>query len=108
VVTAGRVALLLPAPRPSRRVGAGLALVLVRGLGSPGRLGLLVGASVASELLFASALGAFALSLGSRAGLDQLLLVNVSVSLLAGVLPVPGGIGVAECSPRARSSFSAC
>lgn len=82
--------------------------MLVRGLGSPGRLGLLVGASVASELLFASALGAFALSLGSRAGLDQLLLVNVSVSLLAGVLPVPGGIGVAECSPRARSSFSAC
>ena len=29
-------------------------------------------------------------------GLDELLLINISVGLLAGLMPVPGGVGVAE------------
>ena len=36
------------------------------------------------------------LALGHSVGLGALLLTNISVALLSGLLPVPGGIGVAE------------
>jgi uncharacterized membrane protein YbhN (UPF0104 family)/tRNA A-37 threonylcarbamoyl transferase component Bud32 len=72
------------------------ALSALRGLGSPRRLGLLFGGSAASELLFALTLGAFVAALGHPVGLLELLVINISVSLLSGVLPVPGGIGVVE------------
>jgi uncharacterized protein (TIRG00374 family) len=57
---------------------------------------MLLGGNLASEVLFASALGAFAAALGYPVGLTELILINVSVSLLAGLLPIPGGIGVVE------------
>jgi uncharacterized protein (TIRG00374 family) len=60
------------------------------------KLGLLIGGSIAAEILFAIALGLFALALGTQVGLAQLLLINISVSLLASFVPVPGGIGVQE------------
>jgi uncharacterized membrane protein YbhN (UPF0104 family) len=72
------------------------ALHAIRGLRSPRRIGMLLGASLATEIIFALALGAFARSLGFSVGLDELLLINISVSLLAGLLPIPGGIGVFE------------
>ncbi len=68
----------------------------VRGLRSPRRLALLFGGNLATELLFALALATFARSLGAPVSLATALLVNISVALLAGLLPVPGGIGVAE------------
>src|SRR5262249_10953099 len=51
---------------------------------------------LATELLFALALGLFARSFGYHVNLAELLVVNISVSLLASFIPVPGGIGVAE------------
>ena len=72
------------------------AFEAARGLRSPRRLGLLLGGNLASEVLFAVALGAFTLALGSPVGLGELLLINISVGLLSGLIPVPGGIGVAE------------
>ena len=68
----------------------------VRGLRSPRRLVLLLGGNFATEILFATALGLFVRALGYPIGIDELLVVNISVALLAGLLPVPGGIGVAE------------
>ena len=68
----------------------------VAGLRSGGKLTLLVGGSLATELLFAVALGVFARAFGFDVGLADLLLINISVSLLASFVPVPGGIGVAE------------
>jgi uncharacterized membrane protein YbhN (UPF0104 family) len=68
----------------------------VRGLRSPRRLALLVGGNLATEVLFAAVLGVFVIALGHSVGLGALLLTNISVALLAGLLPVPGGIGVAE------------
>jgi uncharacterized membrane protein YbhN (UPF0104 family)/tRNA A-37 threonylcarbamoyl transferase component Bud32 len=68
----------------------------VSGLRSPKRLALLFGGNLATELLFALALATFARALGAPVGLATALLVNISVALLAGLLPVPGGIGVAE------------
>jgi glycosyltransferase 2 family protein len=72
------------------------AVASIRGLRSPRRLGLLFGGSVATEVLFASGLGLFVQALGYSVGLGELLLINISVALLSGLLPVPGGIGVAE------------
>jgi uncharacterized membrane protein YbhN (UPF0104 family) len=72
------------------------AMKALHGLRSPRRLGLLFGGNLASEVLFATALGVFVRAFGYSLGLGELVLINVSVSLLAGLLPVPGGIGVTE------------
>jgi uncharacterized membrane protein YbhN (UPF0104 family) len=68
----------------------------LRGLHSPRRLGLLFGGNLATEILFAAALGVFTRAVGYPIGLGDLLFINISVSLLSGLLPIPGGIGVAE------------
>ena len=60
------------------------------------KLALLLLGSLATELLFAIALGLFARSFGAHVDLAELLVINISVSLLASFIPVPGGIGVAE------------
>lgn len=72
------------------------ALAALRGLGSPRRLGLLVGGSAATELVFAMTLATFVAAFGHSVGIVEILVVNIAVSLLAGLLPVPGGIGVVE------------
>jgi uncharacterized membrane protein YbhN (UPF0104 family) len=65
-------------------------------LNSPRRLVLMLGGNVASILLFSAALGLFAAALGGIVPFADLVVVVISVSLLAGLLPVPGGIGVVE------------
>ena len=52
--------------------------------------------NVATEVLFATALGLFARALGYPISLADLLVINTSVSLFATFIPVPGGIGVVE------------
>ncbi len=68
----------------------------LHGLRSPRRLGLLFGGNLATELLFATSLGIFVRAFGYSIGLGDLVFINVTVALLAGLLPVPGGIGVTE------------
>ena len=72
------------------------AVTALRGLRSPRRLAMLFGGNLASELLFASALGLTLRAFGADLDLGELLFVNVTVSLLAGIIPIPGGIGVTE------------
>lgn len=79
----------------ARRLGAEAADAL-RGLRSFRRLALLLGGNLATEVLFAFSLAAFARALGAPIGLDEALVINISVALLAGLMPIPGGIGVAE------------
>ena len=67
------------------------------------KLALLVLGSLATELLFAIALGLFARSFGYDVSLAELLVINISVSLLASLVPVPGGVGVAEFGLTARA-----
>jgi glycosyltransferase 2 family protein len=81
--------------RWARRLGSE-ARGAVRGLNSPRRLLLLVGGNLATEVLFALALATFARSLGFPIGLGEAVLINVSVALLSGLMPIPGGVGVAE------------
>lgn len=72
------------------------AVTAARGLQSPRRLAMLIGGNLATELLFALALQTFARALGYQVGLAEVVLINVSVSLLSGLIPIPGGIGVVE------------
>ena len=72
------------------------AVTALRGLSSPRRLGMLFGGNTVNEVLLAVALGAFTLAFGAPVGIPELLLVNITVSLFAGIVPIPGGIGVVE------------
>jgi uncharacterized membrane protein YbhN (UPF0104 family) len=65
-------------------------------LRAPRKLAMLIGGNIATEVLFATALGLFCRSLGYPIGLPDLLVINMSVSLLASFVPVPGGVGVTE------------
>lgn len=58
----------------------------------------LFGGNVASELLYALALGATCLAYGVHLNLAQLVFVNTSAAVLSGLIPVPGGIGAAEAA----------
>ena len=72
------------------------AFGVLRGLRSPRRLAMLFGGNLMAELLFAFALGLLVQAFGFSLPLHELLFINMAVSLLAGLVPVPGGIGVAE------------
>jgi glycosyltransferase 2 family protein len=72
------------------------ALQAARGLDSPRRLALLFGGNLATELLFAFALLLFVRGFGYPLGFSEILFITISVTLLAGLMPTPGGIGVAE------------
>lgn len=60
------------------------------------KLAQLVLGSLGTEILFAIALGTFARAFGYDLSLAELLVINLSVSLLGSLVPVPGNIGVAE------------
>jgi uncharacterized membrane protein YbhN (UPF0104 family) len=62
------------------------------------KLAELVGGNFAAELLFASALALMAHAFGADITLVDALFVNLASSLIAMVIPVPGGIGVAEAT----------
>lgn len=99
VVAASVVLLVKPIRvRVSQRVLRllGEAKEAVRGLHQPRRLGLLFGGNFGTEIVTAASLGLFALGLGFPIGFGELLLISIGVGLLSGLMPVPGGIGVAE------------
>ncbi|HSL72852.1 MAG TPA: lysylphosphatidylglycerol synthase transmembrane domain-containing protein [Ilumatobacteraceae bacterium] len=82
-------------------VGAATRIVteafgVLRGLRSPRRLAMLFGGNLAAELLFALALGVIVQAFGYSVEFHELLFINMAVSLLSGLLPIPGGIGVTE------------
>ena len=102
LLAVGAIAVVLALPR-WRRVVIGWArhylteaLGAVRGLRSTRRLVMLLGGNLATEVLFATTLATFAAALGFRIDLGEAVLINIGVGLLAGLLPIPGGIGVTE------------
>ena len=60
------------------------------------KLAMIVGGNLATEVLFATALGLIARGMGADISLADLLVINLSVSLFATFIPVPGGVGVTE------------
>jgi uncharacterized membrane protein YbhN (UPF0104 family) len=73
------------------KVGAATAV-----LRSPTKVLQLFGGNLLSQFLFAVALGASAKAFGEELPLSSLVLINTVVTLFAGLLPVPGGMGVSE------------
>ncbi len=65
-------------------------------LRSPKKLLESFGGNLLSQVLFAVALGACLKGFGGDLPLSSLVLINTVVSLFAGLLPVPGGMGVSE------------
>jgi uncharacterized protein (TIRG00374 family) len=66
------------------------------GLRSLRRLLLLFGGSLGAILSYSGALGVSAAALGTHVSFSDLIVIFITVSLLAGLLPIPGGIGVVE------------
>ncbi|MEY2402644.1 MAG: glycosyltransferase 2 family protein, partial [Acidimicrobiaceae bacterium] len=65
---------------------------------SPAKLSLVVGGQLLVQLLYAATLSAACLAFGATVPLTTLLLVNVGSSALSGLVPAPGGLGVAEAT----------
>jgi uncharacterized membrane protein YbhN (UPF0104 family)/tRNA A-37 threonylcarbamoyl transferase component Bud32 len=95
------VVVILAVPKLKARVVPGVRSAL-SGLWSVARVRRkrleLFGGNVASELLYALALGATCLAYGVDLNLAQLVFVNTSASVLSSLIPVPGGIGAAEAA----------
>jgi uncharacterized membrane protein YbhN (UPF0104 family) len=64
--------------------------------GEPAKLVRLFGGAVGAQLLFAMVLGASLHAYGASASLGELIVINTIASLLGGIAPVPGGMGVIE------------
>ena len=62
----------------------------------PSRVIALLGSNLASRLILAVALWLTLRGFGISIGLGSVLVVTVGANLLAGMVPVPGGVGVAE------------
>jgi glycosyltransferase 2 family protein len=61
----------------------------------------LFGGNIASETIYALALGATCLAYGVHLSLAELILANTAASVFSSMIPVPGGVGAAEASMTA-------
>jgi uncharacterized membrane protein YbhN (UPF0104 family)/tRNA A-37 threonylcarbamoyl transferase component Bud32 len=68
----------------------------LRGLRSPRQFGLLLSGNIGTELFFALTLQTLTRSFGYQIGLAEILVITIGVRVLTGIVPIPGGIGVAE------------
>ena len=62
----------------------------------PAKVSAMLGGNLGAQLLQAGVLALCLHAFGQTASFSQLILVNTAVSLFAGLMPVPGGMGVAE------------
>ncbi len=67
-------------------------------LSSPGRLISVLLANVLVQVLFSLAMYTVLRAFGQDVGFADVILVNVAVALFAGLMPVPGGVGVTEAA----------
>jgi uncharacterized membrane protein YbhN (UPF0104 family) len=95
-IVVGLVAIAIPSLRQRVSAWFGDARAALRVLRTPRRLLGLFGGNLLSQVLFAVALSACVQAFGYDVPLSSLILINTIVSLFAGVLPVPGGVGVSE------------
>lgn len=78
-----------------RLAEAGEALRVLR---TPTKVFELFAGNLVAQVILAVVLGICLRAFGQHASLAELILVNTLASLLAGVLPIPGGIGVMEAA----------
>jgi uncharacterized membrane protein YbhN (UPF0104 family) len=87
-------------PRIRRLIAPHLteARTAVRVLREPMKLVQLFGGNFAAQVLLAALLGLCLRAFGQEATMAELLVANTLTSLLSGIVPVPGGIGVTEAT----------
>jgi glycosyltransferase 2 family protein len=96
IVVAAVIVIVVPSLRArllAALVKARQSLVVLR---SPTKLLQLFGGNLVSQVLFGVAMAACVEAFGQHVPLSELVLINTVVSLFAGLLPIPGGIGVSE------------
>ena len=71
----------------------GQALAVMR---HPKNLAFTLGGALGTEVLFASGLTLCVYAVGGSVSLGEVIFINVVVSLFAGLMPIPGGMGVTE------------
>ena len=86
----------IPRYRSSLKAQAAASATALRVLRSPKKVGSIFGGNLWAQLLQAVILGMCLAAYGYHTSLAGLILVNTFVSLFAGFMPVPGGMGVAE------------
>jgi uncharacterized membrane protein YbhN (UPF0104 family) len=96
LVVAATVAFCIPALRARAKAALTEAHQALQVLHSPSKLIQLFGGNLLAQLLFSLTLGICVRAFGLHVPLTELILINTVVSLFAGILPVPGGIGVTE------------
>lgn len=90
------VALAIPRVRSFVKDKVADGKTALRVLRSPSKVAMIFLGNLTAQILFAIVLGLCLKAFGYRLNLAQLLLVYNVVSLFAGFMPVPGGVGVAE------------
>ncbi len=78
------------------REQAGNAKGALSVLRHPVNVGQMLGGNLGGQVVQAAVLGLCVVAFGQHAAMSQLILINTAVSLFAGLMPVPGGVGVAE------------
>jgi uncharacterized protein (TIRG00374 family) len=71
----------------------GDALKMVK---NPKSAALTLGGAVGTEILYGSGLALCVLATGGSVSIGEAIFINVVVSLFAGLMPIPGGVGVSE------------
>ncbi|MEZ0448704.1 lysylphosphatidylglycerol synthase transmembrane domain-containing protein [Cellulomonas sp. ICMP 17802] len=91
-----RVTALVPRVRSALAEQAHSAHSALGVLRRPGKVSAMLGGNLGAQLLQAAVLGLCLHAFGETASFSQLILINTAVSLFSGLMPVPGGMGVAE------------
>jgi uncharacterized membrane protein YbhN (UPF0104 family) len=76
-----------------QRRNAGDAFLVLR---HPRKIATMLAGNLGAQVIQAVILGICLAAFGQSASLSQLILINTAVSLFNGLMPVPGGMGVAE------------
>lgn len=98
VALAGVALWRLPKLRDRVREVVGEARSALRVVRSPRRVALLLSGGLIAEIGYAAALGLCLRGFGVHVSVAELVLVQVAVGLFAGLMPIPGGVGVAEAA----------
>jgi uncharacterized membrane protein YbhN (UPF0104 family) len=80
----------------SLRDQAGQARGALTVLRHPTNVAQMLGGNLGGQVVQAAVLGLCLAAFGQHAAMSQLILINTAVSLFAGLMPVPGGVGVTE------------
>ena len=88
----------IPRYRAALRAQIASGAAALRVLRSPTKLLMLFAGNLTAQVMLAVVLGLCLRAFGQSASLASLILVNTLVSLFAGFMPVPGGMGVAEAA----------